>query len=80
MLKLEEGNAPFTVQGYHLLCRLSLFNRRDGIFAHAFLIFTWCLINRSVSTSTMVYSHLQWFGDALQVDLPRSKADQGKCG
>jgi hypothetical protein len=80
VLKLEEGNAPFTVQGYHLLCRLSLFNRRDGIFAHAFLIFTWCLINRSVSTSTMVYSHLQWFGDALQVDLPRSKADQGKCG
>jgi hypothetical protein len=77
VLKAEEGKAPFTVQGYRLLCKLSLWNRRDGIFAHAFLTFTWSLINRSVSTSTMVYSHLQWFGDALLVDLPRSKADQG---
>ena len=77
VLKSDEGKMPFTLQGYGLLSRVSLRSLRDGIFFHCFLVLTWNLVNRSVSTATMVFQHLQWFGDALLVDLPRSKSDQG---
>lgn len=74
-----EGKSPLTVGAYTYLCMATLQATTDFglyVFMHAFLILSWALLNRSVSTATINYAHIHYAGDCLFINQPRSKSDQ----
>lgn len=74
-----EGKSPLTVGAYTYLCMATLQANTDfglHIFMHTFLILSWTLLNRSVSTATINYAHFHASGDCIFINQPRSKSDQ----
>ena len=48
----------------------------SSIFAHLFLLICWNLIARSVAVGSIMFAHMSWVGDALQITIPLHKGDQ----
>ena len=46
------------------------------LFAHTFLVLSWVLVCRSVSTATINFAHIGASDDCILINLPRSKCDQ----
>lgn len=75
----QEGKSALSVNAYSHLCRATLQATTDfgmNIFMHAFLILSWTLLNRPVSTATINYANFSFAGDCIFVNQPRSKSDR----
>ena len=79
VMSLVEGKQPVTFDGYRFLALNAVQARKDfssSIFAHLFLLICWNLMARSVSVGSIMYAHMSWAGDALQITIPVHKGDQ----
>ncbi len=79
-LPQTEGKMPMSVAVFRYLCLATLAATSDvgmHLFAHTFLLITWTMVNRSVSTATLSFANIEWAGDCLVIGLPRNKCDQG---
>ena len=79
-LPQTEGKMPMSVAVFRFLCLGTLTATTDigmYLFAHTFLLLTWAMVNRSVSTATLSFANIEWLGDCLVIGLPRNKCDQG---
>ena len=75
----QEGKSALTMSCYKALCLAMLVADQDcgmHLFAHTFLVLSWVLVCRSVSTATINYARIGALEDCLVINLPRSKCDQ----
>ena len=73
-----EGKSPLPFPAYIYLAKKTLRSVGDyrlSTFAHVFLTFSWCLIARCVSVSSLLFEHISWQGDALKIVFPTPKTD-----
>ena len=78
-IKITEGKAPLTFQGYRFLSKKAVEQKTDftwAIFAWMFLLFCWNLMARCVSVSGIMFDHIGWEGDAMTIIFPKHKGDQ----
>ena len=75
----QEGKSALTMSSYVALCLAMLTAGNDcamHLFAHTFLVLSWVLVCRSVSTATINFAHIGASDDCILINLPRSKCDQ----
>ena len=78
-MSVLEGKQPITFDGYIFLAQCAIESKNDfgsNNFAHIFLLLCWNLMARSISVGKIMYNHISWSGDALQITLPTHKGDQ----
>ena len=78
-MSLIEGKQPVTFDGYRFLAANAVKSTKDfksSIFAHLYLLLCWNLMARSASVGAIMYAHISWVGDALQITIPTHKGDQ----
>ena len=78
-MSLVEGKQPVTFDGYRFLALNAIQARKDfssSIFAQLFLLTCWNLMARSVFVGSIMFAHMSWVGDALQITIPLHKGDQ----
>ena len=65
--------------GYRFLALNAIQGRKvfsSSIFAHLFLLICWNFLTRSVSVGSIMFAHMSWVGDALQITIPVHLGDQ----
>jgi len=83
-MKIFEGKCPLSLSGYRLLCRKFVTLQREGrvdcwnqgIFAWSYLIFSWNLIARSITTGDIYLQHISWNNDSMVITVPTTKSDK----
>lgn len=77
IMDFTEGKDAMPFAFYKDLCRQTMeLDDHRALFCWAFLIWTWNLINRSITTAVMPLVHLGVEGDAMTVQKGRSKKDK----
>jgi len=76
---LQEGKRAVTFESYRKLAQLATSAATSAsqyINMTLFMLLSWNLMCRSISTANLMYTHMTWIGDALVVNLPKTKGDQ----
>ena len=76
---LQEGKRAVTFESCRKLAQLSTSSSNSTsqyVNMTLFMLFCWNLMCRSISTANLMYTHMSWIGDALVVNLPKTKGDQ----
>lgn len=71
-----EGKRPMSEQLYKKCCQWFL-EKGDSssIFCHTFLVLTWNLMCRSNNTCRILFEHITWFSDNLEIQFAQTKND-----
>ena len=78
-MKLQEGKAPISYEGYRLIVNKALGATADfslAIFAWVFIVLTWNIMARCNTTSGIMFDHIKWENDSMVIHVPVSKGDQ----
>ena len=77
-MNLGEGKMFLSYKGYGELLKLALRDsttQRHGLFPNLYILLSWNLMCRTVSTGSLLYTHITWMEDALVIHLPKHKGD-----
>lgn len=76
-LPAMEGKAPLTFAGYQIIATYAIREQRQrSSFCWLYVLLCWNLICRSNNVGFILYDHISWEGDALVIQLPKTKGDQ----
>jgi hypothetical protein len=73
--KAQPGKEPLAFSLYQWLARRLLTGSVDP-FGHCFQVLMWNMMCRANNVAKLCFSHLRWHEDALQIAIPKTKADQ----
>ena len=75
-MKITEGKAPLSFEGYRFLSKKAIQQKTDlpwAVFAWVFLLFCWNLMARCVSVSGIMFDHIGVEGDSITIVFPKHK-------
>jgi hypothetical protein len=73
---LPEGMDPLRFSVYHALAKQFMSQESDP-FPHVYLVLSWNLMCRSVSTASICFAHMHQVDDSVGILFPMHKGDQG---
>jgi len=84
IMKMQEGKAPLSFQGYNTLCETFCtiqpqgrrFNADEVIFGWVYTTLSWNTMGRSHSVGGLMLQHIRWKDDCLVITFAKSKCDQ----
>ena len=78
-MKLHEGKRAFSFDFFVKLAETAMkcsSGFESHIFGHFYILLCWFMMGRSSSVASIMWSHVEWSGDALTVILPKHKSNQ----